>query len=86
MKHLILFMLLIITSFKPNEACVRNSVIIQNDLGLGGNLELHCSSKHNDLGIKNLSYKFSYTTRLDGIYFMRNLSIPSVLALRWKKK
>lgn len=27
-----------------------------------------------------------WTTRLDGIYFTRNFRVPSVLALRWKKK
>ncbi|KAL0718338.1 hypothetical protein Bca4012_067660 [Brassica carinata] len=136
MEHLILFILLIImTCFNLNEACVKNRVVIQNDLGIGRKLELHCSSKNNDLGIQNLEYKFSYiikfgealyggtkwncsfrqgtrleyyydvevynqgdrliprcgqlrvwTTRLDGIYFTRKLSLPSVLALRWKKK
>ncbi|CAN7024565.1 unnamed protein product [Brassica oleracea var. botrytis] len=134
MKHLILFMLLVFICFRPTVACVKNRVLIQNDLGIGRNLELHCSSKHNDLGIQTLNYKFSYiikfheelysatkwncsfrqgthleyyydvevynegdrlfprcgqlrvwTTIIDGIYFTRKLSIPSVLALRWKK-
>ena len=56
MKHLILFILVTVTYFRSQEACVKNRVVIHNELGPGRNLEYHCYSNKDDLGIKNMAF------------------------------
>ncbi|KAF8088041.1 hypothetical protein N665_0557s0041 [Sinapis alba] len=55
MKHLIIF-ILVTTYFRPHEACVKNRVLLHNELGPGRLLEFHCYSLYNDLGVKNLTF------------------------------
>ncbi|KAF8103889.1 hypothetical protein N665_0183s0064 [Sinapis alba] len=55
MKHLILF-ILVITYFRPHEACIKNRVLLHNELGPGKRLEFHCYSAHNDLSVNNLNF------------------------------
>ncbi|KAL0743434.1 hypothetical protein Bca4012_084947 [Brassica carinata] len=55
MKHLIIF-ILTSTYFWPHEACVKNRVLLYNELGPGRLLKFHCYSTYNDLGFKNLNF------------------------------
>ncbi|KAF3569357.1 hypothetical protein DY000_02011506 [Brassica cretica] len=56
MNYLILFILVTVTYFRPQEACVKNRVVIHNELGPGRILEYHCYSNRDDLGIKNMAF------------------------------
>ena len=52
----IFLMLVTITCFGLNQACIKNHVVILNLLAPGRILEYHCYSNVDDLGVKRLDF------------------------------
>lgn len=65
MNYLIVFLLMTTWCFRLNEgACYRNTLTIQNQLGIGRTLKVHCWSKDDNISVQYVEYhKTPFTVR-----------------------